>query len=233
MAYCVKCGAKVDDGIRICPECGGEIPYTGQENDGGYAGGAGQYQSYQYQNQDYTQGQTYQNGSNSYQSGGYQSGSNSYQNGEYQSGTYQENVYQGNTYQNSEYQSNGYQGSIYPEKEYFDSEDVRRNKAMGVLSYFGILVLIPLLAGDRRSEYVKFHLNQGFALFIISKIIDLISGNWVWGLHSLLHFSGNWFSGLFDILDLACFILMVVGIVTACRGERKEIPFLGQIKIWK
>lgn len=26
MAYCVKCGAKVDDGIRFCPYCGAEIP---------------------------------------------------------------------------------------------------------------------------------------------------------------------------------------------------------------
>lgn len=182
MAYCVKCGAKVEEGVQFCPECGEEIPYTGGESNARYAGNT-EYR-YQYGNQDDTQEQTYQ----------------------------------GNTYQGP---------------EYFDSMEVQQNKAMGVLSYIGILVLIPLLAGDKRSEYVKFHLNQGFALFIVSKIIDLLSGSWVWGLHSLIEFDGSWFSGLFDVLDLACFILMIVGIVSACKGERKEIPFIGQIKIWK
>ena len=26
MAYCVKCGAKVQDGAKFCPECGASIP---------------------------------------------------------------------------------------------------------------------------------------------------------------------------------------------------------------
>lgn len=192
MTYCVKCGAKVEDGIQICPECGSAIPGAAEYGYGygkQYESSAGQEQyqeqyQYQYQNQTQTQGQTYAQG--------------------------------------------GYQG-----REYFGAEDVQRNKAMGVLSYIGILVLIPILAGDRRSEYVKFHINQGFALFILSKIIDLLSGNWVWGLHSLIDFGGRWFSGIFDILDLACFILMIVGIVSACKGEKKEMPVIGQIKIWK
>ena len=33
MAYCVKCGAKVDDSMRFCPECGAEIPVPDRKED--------------------------------------------------------------------------------------------------------------------------------------------------------------------------------------------------------
>ena len=78
MAYCVKCGAKVDDGIRYCPYCGGEIPL-----------GQGQYD---------------------------------------QQGPYDQ-----------------------PREGTFHPEDVKANKVMAVLSYIGILVLVPLLAGNKNS----------------------------------------------------------------------------------
>ena len=104
---------------------------------------------------------------------------------------------------------------------------------MGVLSYLGILVLIPLLAGDKRSEYVKHHANQGLVLFILSSLVDLVEGEWVWGLHSIIHFGGGIFSWIFDILGLAFLVLMVMGIVAACRGERRELPFIGKIKFFK
>ena len=100
MGYCVKCGAKVEDGIMICPQCGAQIPVM--------------------------------------------------------PGSYQPQYY----------------GTSYGSSEYFGQDEVRRNKAMGVLSYIGILVLIPLLAGDRRSEYVKHHMNQGIVLTILSVLVD-------------------------------------------------------------
>ena len=49
MGYCVKCGTKVDDGTRFCPQCGAEIP-----------GNVDSAQQYTYgQNQDHTQQNTY------------------------------------------------------------------------------------------------------------------------------------------------------------------------------
>lgn len=125
------------------------------------------------------------------------------------------------------------QNSGYTEDTYFHPEDVKKNKTMGVISYIGILVLIPLLAGDKRSEYVKFHANQGLLLFIVSAIVDLLDGNWIFGLHSLINFSGSVFTWIFDILSFACFILMIVGIAAACKGEKKELPIIGKIRLVK
>ena len=57
MAYCVKCGAKVNDGVQYCPQCGAKIPVmpgAGQQKDS--------QQDYSYQ-QNGQQGYTYQQNS--------------------------------------------------------------------------------------------------------------------------------------------------------------------------
>lgn len=214
MSYCVKCGAKVDDGIVACPYCGAQIPnvsggYTGGSQAGSDTGyGQNGSQEYTYGNQSYGQ---------SYQSEGY---------GQASRQSYGENGQQG-------YQSGGYQQYGYGSVDFFDQNEVRQNKAMGVLSYLGILVLIPLLAGNKKSEYVRHHVNQGLVLFVLSSLVDLLEGDWVWGLHSIIHFGGGMFSWIFDILGLVFFILMVMGIVAACKGERKELPLIGKIKFFK
>lgn len=115
--------------------------------------------------------------------------------------------------------------------EYFDMNEVRQNKAMGVLSYLGILVLIPLLAGNKQSEYVRFHLNQGAVLFIISAIINILDDRGFFGI-SLFHLVDFGIFGLvLDFLSLILFIMMIVGIVSACRGTRTELPVVGQIRL--
>ena len=215
MAYCVKCGAKVEDGIMVCPQCGAQIPnVSGSYSKNDYGSGSytehgqGSAQGYTYGQQSY--GQENQQG---YQSGGYgQSG-------------------QG--YQSGGYQQNGYEAQPYSFADFFDQAEVRQNKVMGVLSYLGILVLIPLLAGDKQSQYVKHHVNQGLVLFLASSLVDLLEGDWVWGLHSIIHFGGGMFSWIFDILGLVFFILMVMGIVSACKGDRKELPLIGKIRFFK
>ena len=239
MSYCVKCGAKVDGGIMICPQCGAQIPNVsvGRQNDGNHSGyeqgqeytyggqiygGQGTGQEYTYGGQgtgrEYGRqesGQEYAYGSQGYDKDGRQ--------GYGQAGQY--------AYGQNNRQDNWAKG--YQPADYFERNEVSQNKVMGVLSYLGILVLIPLIAGNRQSQYVKHHVNQGIVLFILSSMVDLLEGDWVWGLHSVIHFGGGMFSWIFDILGLVFFILMVMGIVSACKGERKELPIIGKIKFFK
>ncbi len=206
MAYCVKCGAKVDDGTMSCPQCGAPIPeLAGGRSDSRTAGSMADYSQSGGQEYTYGQGYTYNQSNGSGTAG----------------------------YAQEPYGSYGYGSYGYGSQAYFDRSEVSRNKAMGVLSYIGILVLIPLIAGDKQSQYVKQHVNQGLILYILSKIIDFIEGDWFWGIHSFFHFGGNLFSWAFDIIDLALLILLIMGIVTACRGERRELPFIGKIKFFK
>lgn len=187
MAYCVKCGAKVEDDLRFCPQCGAEIPHRGNYDGiyGNYSDGTGNHFSGQTQN-----------------STGYQ---NSFQDIPYGEGS----------------------------ADRFDASEVKRNKGMGVLSYLGILLLIPLLAGDKRSSYVRHHINQGLVLFIVSSIIDFLDGKWLWNFYSWFDFGKSVLSWCLEIADFACFILLIMGIVSACKGTRKELPIIGKIKILK
>lgn len=183
MAYCVKCGAKVDDGIRFCPCCGAEIP-LGQ----GQYGQQGQGQDQQY-----------------YDHGGQQ--------GQYG--------------QQRQYSQQGPYGQ--QREGYFHPEDVRANKVMAVLSYIGILVLVPLLAGNKSSEYLRHHIDQGLVIWIGSLLADILSGG---GFLGFAFFSSVWPLELVGgILSLVFFILMIVGIVDACRGVRRELPVVGAFKI--
>ena len=50
-------------------------------------------------------------------------------------------------------------------KDTTTSYDVESNKAMAVLSYLGILVLVPLV-GAKNSPFARFHTNQGLILCI-------------------------------------------------------------------
>ncbi len=115
----------------------------------------------------------------------------------------------------------------------FDPNDVRANKAMGILSYIGILVLIPLLAGNKSSEYVRFHLNQGLVFFIVNIIVELVFGGSFFGFYLpfAFHFWLIDFIGV--VLDLILFVFMIMGIVNAAKGRKKELPIIGGLRIMK
>lgn len=151
MTYCVKCGAKVEDGVKFCPQCGAVIP---------------------------------------------------------------------DAYGNSQNHAYG------QDEDWFSQAEVQQNKLMAVISYLGVLVLIPLLAGDKSSPYLRQHTNQGLALFIIDAVLEfverifdhVITGGWVL----------SWPVG---IVEFALFIILIMGIVSACKGTRKPLPIVGGIKI--
>ena len=111
----------------------------------------------------------------------------------------------------------------------FNSEDVQNNKVMGILAYFGILFLIPLLA-----QYARFHTNQGIVLFIFSVALNII-GNGISFVISvtsfgILSFVGTLITGL---IGLVCLAFAIVGIVNACSGEPKKLPIIGSITLYK
>ena len=96
-------------------------------------------------------------------------------------------------------------------------EDASSNKLMGILAYLGILVLIPLFAA-KDSKFARFHVNQGLILLICSVVIYAVGR--VLGLSTLA-----------GILNIAVFILAVIGIVNVVKGRAKELPLVGKFRI--
>jgi uncharacterized membrane protein len=99
----------------------------------------------------------------------------------------------------------------------FDLNDVKANKGMAVLAYFGILVLIPILA-RKDSPFARYHSNQGLILLICGVISGVLGK--IWG-------------PLGTITGIICFILFILGIVNAANGRAKELPVVGKFRLLK
>lgn len=112
----------------------------------------------------------------------------------------------------------------------YSVNDIAANKGISVLSYFGLLVLIPMLA-RKDSPFARFHSNQGLVLFITEIIVGVVSSI-IKGIFALIHvaFVG---SAIAWLLDVCMFVLAIMGIVYAVQGKAKELPVIGKIKILK
>ncbi|MCM2268930.1 MAG: DUF4870 domain-containing protein [Thermoanaerobaculia bacterium] len=88
---------------------------------------------------------------------------------------------------------------------------------MLVLSYLGLLALIPLLT-EKDDANVQWHAKHGLVQFfffvILSVVISVISSTGI----------GCIFALLYPVLGLAWLVVCVLSIVKATKGERFIIP---------
>lgn len=102
----------------------------------------------------------------------------------------------------------------------FSEMEDSNDKLFGILSYLGILWLVGLLAG--KTEFTKFHANQGLVLFIADIIV---------GIAAVIPFVGWFIIG--PVGGIAVFVFMILGIVNAAQGNMKPLPLIGKIQIIK
>ena len=108
-----------------------------------------------------------------------------------------------------------------------DSND----KVYGILSYIGFLVLVPLLAG--KTQFARFHANQGLVLFIADIILGVLIGITT-GVLALLGVVGLVLGSIVSgVLGLCIFVMVIMGIINAANGEMKPLPVIGGIKLIK
>ena len=100
-----------------------------------------------------------------------------------------------------------------------------------ILSYIGILWLIPLLV-EKNDKVVRFHVNQGIVLFIFDIIGSIAVGilSAIFVFIPVISFVGVVIASLFGIL---CFVLMIIGIVNAANKSEKPLPIIGKFQILK
>lgn len=103
----------------------------------------------------------------------------------------------------------------------FIDKDVLENKGMAALSYFGILLLIPLLT-RKNSPFVRFHLNQAISLFLARVAL------WAFAL-----FTGGLGAFLSAIGGIFTFGCAIAGIVNALGGKRTRLPIVGDFEVLK
>ena len=116
---------------------------------------------------------------------------------------------------------------------YYSRSDIEGNKLMAVLSYLGILVLVPILAA-KDSPFAKFHATQGLNLLIVSVAWSIVSGiiGAILGAIGVTFLSVLW-SIITWLVSIVIFLTMVIGILNAAQGKAKELPVIGGFRILK
>ena len=117
------------------------------------------------------------------------------------------------------------------QKEPIKNKDADNNKGMAVIAY--ILFFIPLLTGDyKKSEFVKFHTNQGTVLFIFSIALGLATNILLAILRAVMFNIYTWgilgiFTTIINGLWIIPTVLMVIGILNAVNDRTKQLPIIG------
>ena len=115
----------------------------------------------------------------------------------------------------------------------YSQQDIDQNKIMGILSYFGILVLIPIFAA-KESPFARFHANQGLVLLVAGILVGMAT-SLVGMLFGLIHI--DVLTVLWNIVSwlirVTMFALMILCIVNAASGKTKELPLVGNFRILK
>ncbi|MBR5700410.1 MAG: zinc ribbon domain-containing protein [Bacteroidales bacterium] len=112
----------------------------------------------------------------------------------------------------------------------YDPQDIEKNKVMAILAYFGILVLVPIFAA-KDSKFAKFHANQGLLVCILGILVGIIYRVLLKVATTLTMISLVGFIGM--ALWIFVGVLAIIGIVNAAKGQAKELPLIGKIKILK
>lgn len=102
-----------------------------------------------------------------------------------------------------------------------DSSDVESNKVMAIVGYIvPILFFVPMLA-EKKSPFGMFHAKQQLNLLLAAIAVNIVGG--------VIPFLG-WFI-ILPLGSIALIVLAVMGIINASKGEMKELPIIGGIKI--
>ncbi|MDR0884001.1 MAG: zinc ribbon domain-containing protein [Oscillospiraceae bacterium] len=130
-------------------------------------------------------------------------------------------------------------GYGYPAPE---QDDVQTNKVMAILSYFGLLALIPWFAAPN-SKFARFHAKEGIKLLLIEAAVSVVRYLINSLLFKTLLFPLTGYNPFISLLSgiisfavgavsLVAFVLSIMGIVNAANGEFKKVPLLDKIPLW-
>ena len=103
--------------------------------------------------------------------------------------------------------------------------DIEENdKLFSIMSYLGAMVLIPFLVfGNKASDYLKFHINQGLKLFIAEIVVTLFKKF----THLLLR--GILVDLVFTGISVIEVILIIIGIMNVINNNMSPIPLVDVI----
>ncbi len=95
-----------------------------------------------------------------------------------------------------------------------------KDRLLGILSYCGLLVLIPIFKNE--NDFQHFHASQGLTLYLFGSALMLIA--------NVMPFIGGFLSFAVSIAEL---IFSIMGIVNVCQNKQEELPLFGKYQFLK
>lgn len=119
----------------------------------------------------------------------------------------------------------------------FKQSDAYKHKNNAVISYIPFLSLIFLVNNRyKQSDYLFFHVNQGFTLTILWIAVFFLTGV----LKTLFTINNTFVNYIPGWVELICYLLYCIalvlsgfGIINTLNGKSKELPVIGKIKLLK
>jgi len=121
-----------------------------------------------------------------------------------------------------------------------EAQDAEQNKLMGVLSYFGILWLIPFFT-KKDSPFAMYHVKQGVNLTLlwvayaiaspILRLIKVTKTESLWGIPYEVKVTPWFITLLLTLVSIGIGVLAILGIINAVKGKKEPLPLVGGITI--
>ncbi len=98
---------------------------------------------------------------------------------------------------------------------------VEAGKTMGIISYITLIgtIIAYVMNNDKKNTFAAFHIRQNIGLNLLYLINSF-----------LVYRFFDWLAGIIGIL---LFVLWIIGLIGAAKGEEKRVPLLGdQFQDW-
>lgn len=97
------------------------------------------------------------------------------------------------------------------------NQSVQEGKMMAIISYITVIgTLIAFIMNQNKGNYfASFHIRQAIGIFVVGLLVNFIQ-----------RFTD--FGSLNIVLAFGVFILWIIGLLGAIKGEEKLVPLLGQ-----
>ncbi len=104
-----------------------------------------------------------------------------------------------------------------------EASDVEQNKVMAIVGYIlPILFFVPMIS-EKKSPFGMFHAKQQLNLLLAAIVVNVVGG--------IIPILG-WFI-ILPLGSLAVFVIAIIGLIGAAKGEMKQLPVIGGFQIIK
>ena len=197
---CTYCGAYVSDGLDACPACGRRLKTEKHQEAEPYTSSYSAAGAYAYQRAEEKEELEWEDSGRQT----YRGGQTEQQSQQHASAKPEIDIQRSRR----EYRRETERAS--EDEGPADPDDVRENRGISFLCYFGPLFLIPYLTRPN-SDFVKFHSNQGLLLILLNAI--------------------GTFIGLEFIAGVFSFVCFIMGLSAVSKGEKRKLPLIGGIRL--